>query len=118
MKRAYWPILFIGVCQGIATGTVGYAADRAAWQQWVYDETKEKSSQWPPELWPPGATAAIIQFGYDYCEQRDKREPHLDERTVIRLRPGVIRRAPWINSADGISFLDLAGVQAQRFLCP
>jgi hypothetical protein len=122
MKSAYWPIMIFGLCLAllVSAGLVGCSKpspDPAAWQRWVYDLTKDRDPNW----WKPGSTAALIQFGYDYCSQHDRQrrlKDGIDGSTVGRLREDLVRKGVPVNSTDGVAMVDAAAEGAQKTLCP
>jgi hypothetical protein len=121
MRAASWIFLLVGIC--IATRAPAWA-DRADWQQWVYEEAKttqlHRSAKFPLGLMEPGAVAAMVQFGYAYCRERDTslHAPQKDFELVKQLSPDLLRKVPQLDTADGIQFVEVLAEQAQRRMCP
>jgi hypothetical protein len=119
MKGAYWLILVFGVAASVPAW-----ADRADWEAWVYEEAKTSpmfhSQKVPLGLMETGSVAAMIQFGYAYCQQRDKslHAPQKDEQVVNRLEPDLLSKVPQLDTPEGVQFVDVLAAQAQRFMCP
>lgn len=104
---------------------VGCAGDRrsdpAAWQQWVHDEVKDAVKNKGPAWQKPGVEAALIQFGYDYRDRRDRQRLDdfgIDRRLVAELRQELIRKGVPVDSSDGVSWVDVAAERARNTLCP
>ncbi|HTX49735.1 MAG TPA: hypothetical protein VME40_10130 [Caulobacteraceae bacterium] len=89
--------------------------DRAGWEKFVTDTTKAE-----PHRWSAGDTAALVQFGYDYCAQRDpaRSKPGPDDRVVDRLWAGLVSHGIPVDQADGPQFARMLASVAQKKLCP
>ena len=126
MKSAYWPILFVGLSQALLLTIVLVVVlnlNRPTVPPGGSGSTKQINEETKvyPTKWKPGSTAALIQFGYDYCEQHDRKQRRgggIDHQTVGRLREDLVRKGMPVNSADGVSLVDAAASVAQKTLCP
>jgi len=121
MRNTRLIFLLVGIC--IATRAPAFA-NRADWEQWVYEEAKttqlHRSAKYPLGLMEPGSVAAMVQFGYAYCQARDKslHAPQKDPEVVKRLRPALLREVPQLDTSDGVQFVEVLAEQAQRLVCP
>jgi hypothetical protein len=123
MKNVSWGMLLGRLCPSLLLAVVllGCAPppspDPAAWQQWVHDEAKNNGPAWQQ----PGVEAALVQFGYDYRDQRDRqrcRDDGIDQQLVAQLRAELIRKGVPVNSSSGVSWVDAAAAMARNTLCP
>src|SRR5205085_1050451 len=69
------------------------AADPAAWEQWVHTEVQQHAKDTGPAWQQPGVEAAVVQFGYDYRDRRDKKrlsDDGMDRKLVPELRAELV----------------------------
>jgi len=111
------PCLVLILGSGVVGCSKRQSADPVAWQQSVHDLTKDLDPGW----WKPGSTAALVQFGYDYCAQHDRQRSNkegIDQSTVARLRDDLVRKGVPVAGADGVVLVDAAAAEAQKTMCP
>jgi len=111
------PCLVLILGSGVVGCSKSQPPDPVAWQQRVHELTKDLDPGW----WKPGSTAALVQFGYDYCAQHDRQRSNkeeIDQSTVSRLREELVSKGVPVAGADGVVLVDTAAGEAQKTLCP